>query len=229
VSRAVSHDVIVAGAGFAGLSAACALAERRLRVLVLEARPSIGGRATAFTDPATGERVDNGQHVLLGCYDETFAFLRRIGAEQHLSLQRDLSVDMVDRDGRWSRLSCPHLPPPLHLLVGALHWPALSWRDRLALARIGPALVGRVKTGRSKQGLLGAAFRQFAASTVREWLAAHGQTPRLHSSPSCGGCSTALRAMPRLPCRRSLSTRCTPSQPGRSSSITVAKCALDRP
>ncbi len=65
------------GAGFAGLSAAVRLARRGARVLVLEARSRLGGRATAFADRETGELVDNGQHVLLGCYRETFAFLRR--------------------------------------------------------------------------------------------------------------------------------------------------------
>jgi zeta-carotene desaturase len=80
-------DVVIVGAGFAGLSAAAALAERNARVLVLEARPRLGGRATAFPDHATGELVDNGQHVLFGCYHETFAFLRRVGADGHVRLQ----------------------------------------------------------------------------------------------------------------------------------------------
>ena len=195
----MSHDVIVVGAGFAGLSAACALAEQGRRVLVLEARPTIGGRASAFTDPATGERVDNGQHVLIGCYHETFAFLRRIGAEHHVRLQRDLSVDFVDRGGRWSRLSCPHLPPPLHLIAGVLRWSALSWRDRIALARIGPALIGsgsapargpggpplrrhgnrEHRPAGLRRAVADPPRRSTASATVREWLVARGQTPRL--------------------------------------------------
>src|ERR671915_1227971 len=103
----MSHDVVVIGAGFAGLSAACALAERGARVTVLEARPTLGGRATAFTDPQSGERVDNGQHIFMGCYHETFGFLRRIGADANVRLQSDLAADMITRDGRRTRLGCP--------------------------------------------------------------------------------------------------------------------------
>lgn len=157
----MNPDAIVIGGGFAGLSAATSLAERGARVLVLEARPTLGGRATAFTDPATGERVDNGQHVLFGCYHETFRFLRRIDAAANVRLQSRLEVDIVDRAGRASRLVCPRLPSPLHLLAGVMRWEALDWRDRLAVVRIHSAM------------------RVAAAGTVREWLIRHGQTPRL--------------------------------------------------
>src|SRR5216110_843577 len=105
----MSYDVIIVGAGFAGLSAAVRLAGRGARVLVLEARARLGGRATAFTDRETGEIVDNGQHVLLGCYTETFEFLRVIGAADHVTIQPSLSVAMIDRSGRRSRLTCPSL------------------------------------------------------------------------------------------------------------------------
>ena len=162
----MTPDVIVVGGGFAGLSAATALAESGVKVLVVEARSTLGGRATAFTDPATGERVDNGQHVLFGCYHETFRFLRRIGAEGHLRVQRRLSIDVIDTAGRRSRLACPLLPAPLHLLAGLMTWSALRWRDRLSALKIRSAIVSDAGIARS-------------AATVREWLVANGQTPRL--------------------------------------------------
>jgi hydroxysqualene dehydroxylase len=170
-----SPDAIVVGAGFAGLSAACALADRGATVVVLEARPTLGGRATAFTDPQTGERVDNGQHVLLGCYHETFEFLRRIGADGNVRAQRDLAVDVIDRDGTWSRLSCPPLPSPLHLVGGIMEWEALSWRDRFSVLGL------RTPLANARAQLRGS-NRRLAASpgeTVRQWLVRNGQTPRL--------------------------------------------------
>ncbi|MEQ1758443.1 MAG: hydroxysqualene dehydroxylase HpnE [Vicinamibacterales bacterium] len=174
-------DVIVIGGGFAGLSAATALAEAGVRVLVLEARPSLGGRASTFTDPATGERVDNGQHVLFGCYHETFAFLRRIGTEASVSVQRSLSVDVIDQRGARTRLSCPNLPSPLHLLVGVMRWRALSLADRIAVLAMRRVLRTR-PTYAPARSYVGRVFRPGVTAeseTVRQWLVRHRQTPRL--------------------------------------------------
>jgi len=100
-------DAVVVGGGFAGLSAAVRLARDGARVLVLEARARLGGRATAFVDRETGELVDNGQHVLRGCCRETLAFLHDIGASPFVRMQPELAVTMIDRDTRVSRLRCP--------------------------------------------------------------------------------------------------------------------------
>src|SRR3954447_23930363 len=118
-------DVAIIGGGVAGLAAASALAEAGRRVVVLEARGELGGRATAFRDRETGEPVDNGQHVLFGCYHETFALLRRVGAENNVRVQPSLEVPYLDQAGRRSVLRCPRWPPPLHLLGGVLAWDAL--------------------------------------------------------------------------------------------------------
>ena len=171
----LSFDVIVVGAGFAGLSAAVRLARRGARVLVLEARARLGGRATAFHDRDTGELVDNGQHVLLGCYAETFQSLRDVGAEENVRLQPQLAVTMIDRTGRRSRLSCPALPPPFHLIAGIFDWDALSWHDRVSVLGM------RTPLKLARRELLPGATKKAASpgETVEHWLIRNGQTSRL--------------------------------------------------
>jgi squalene-associated FAD-dependent desaturase len=167
-------DVIVVGAGFAGLSAAVRLTKTGARVLVLEARSRLGGRATAFPDRDTGELVDNGQHILMGCYTDTFAFLRDIGAQDNVRLDPQLSVTMIDRAGKRTRLSCPSLPAPLHLVAGVLEWEALSWRDRYAILGMATPLRN------ARRELEGAAVKAASPDeTVENWLIRNHQTPRL--------------------------------------------------
>jgi zeta-carotene desaturase len=157
--------VAIIGGGFAGLSAAVMLADAGVGVHLFEARPTLGGRANAFRDPQTGERIDNGQHILAGCYDETLAFLRRLGTAGRLHRPATLSVPMIDERGWRTELRCPALPPPLNLLAGIMAWDALSVRERLAIFRIGIALKRRDPTT--------------ADETVRQWLLRHRQSPRL--------------------------------------------------
>lgn len=154
-------DVVIIGGGVAGLSAATSLAERGARVVVLEARPALGGRTSSYSVPAAEGRADNGQHILMGCYDETFSYLRRVGVASKVTIRSGLSADSVDAAGQWSRLSCPALPSPLNLLAGLWRWPALSMRDRLAVLRL--------------------ALRKtpLPSETVQAWLTRIGQTPRL--------------------------------------------------
>ncbi|HEX8028925.1 MAG TPA: hydroxysqualene dehydroxylase HpnE [Vicinamibacterales bacterium] len=167
----MAFDAIVIGGGCAGFSAATALSESGARVLVLEARPGLGGRATAFTDPETGERVDNGQHILMGCYVDTLAFLKRIGADDRVRWQTGLRVSMIDRAGHHSVLALPSLPSPLHFLAGVLAWDALSWNERLSVLRIGASLRSASPAAPPS--------RDKPAETVRAWLQRHGQAPRL--------------------------------------------------
>jgi len=164
-------DVIVIGAGFAGLSAATALAEAGARVDVFEARPGLGGRATTFRDPVTGERIDNGQHVIAGCYDETLRFLRRIGTAHLLHRPATLRVPIIDENGVRSELTLPPLPAPFHLLAGVLAWNALTVRDRLSIVHVARSFkkAARERGWRSDD----------AGGTVRQWLNHHRQSPRL--------------------------------------------------
>ena len=151
------------------LSAAVALTARGARVTVLEARPRLGGRATSYRDRSTGELVDNGQHILFGCYRETLRFLRTIGAAGDVRFQESLGVSYLDRDNRRIRFQCPHLPPPLHLIAGVLEWEAVAARERLA----GLRMIGPLRRARRHEAVT------HPDETVREWLVRHGQGPRL--------------------------------------------------
>lgn len=192
-----SADVIVIGAGFAGLACATALTEAGARVEVLEASAAPGGRAGSFREPATGHLVDVGQHLLIGANRDALALLRRLGSSGRLSFQRSLAIPYVWPGGRVERLRCPVLPAPLHLAVGLLRFGAVPLRERLAAISVGRAVRrlpangleegrGLGRRARSSPGAPGVPGARAAApsplaprpeETVSVWLRRLGQGP----------------------------------------------------
>ena len=85
-------SVVVIGAGFAGMTAARMLARAGVSVTLLERRPFPGGRAFSFKDQATGQVLDNGQHVLLGCCQETVNLLDDLGLDEAVYFQKSLDL-----------------------------------------------------------------------------------------------------------------------------------------
>ncbi len=77
--------VHVIGAGMAGLSAACALAERGAPVTLYEAARVAGGRCRSYFDEKLGCRLDNGNHLLMSGNRSAMEYLKRIGAEDSLT------------------------------------------------------------------------------------------------------------------------------------------------
>ena len=157
-------DAVVIGSGFAGCAAAVRLAESGKSVVLIEEAPRLGGRATSFVDRETGERVDNGQHALFGCYTSTYDLLKRVGAAHLAPLQTTLTLCMA-KDGRLSTLSCPRLPAPWHLLAGLMKWDAIPLRDRLSALRL-DTLLRRI----ARYGAASVAAAVPVNLTVTEWL-----------------------------------------------------------
>jgi len=164
--------VAIIGGGFAGLAAGVELAARGFRVNVLEARPRLGGRAYSFTDEASGEVVDNGQHAMMGCYTHTLAFLERIGATRKLIRQPTLRVEFVDRQRGTGAIVASSLPSPLHLLTGILGYRLLDRAERMC-ALLGAMRLMAMRRRRDPR---------LSQSTVQEVLIALGQSENARRS-----------------------------------------------
>lgn len=109
---------VIVGGGLAGLAAAVQLTQGGTPVTLLESRSFCGGRAYSYPAPVVGDTVDNGQHVMLGCYQATLDFLSRIGTRPFLELQSTLSLPFLAQSDSPFWFRCPRLPAPLHLLTG---------------------------------------------------------------------------------------------------------------
>ncbi len=143
-------DVVIIGGGFAGLSAGVALAERGFRVALLERKPALGGRAYSFRDPETGDLVDNGQHVLMGCYRETLSFLDKIGTRDKLVFHQNLEIEMLAASGARARLYTAHVPGPLHMGAAMLRYGHLTPAERLRLMVGGARLLQMRRSDRAR-------------------------------------------------------------------------------
>lgn len=127
--------VLVIGGGFAGLSAASFLAANNYQVELIEASPKLGGRAYSFSDSKTQTEIDNGQHILMGCYNHTIDFLKLIGAEENLISQRNLNVNFVEKKNRIHLLSADRFFYPFNLLISILKYSALKFSERILILK----------------------------------------------------------------------------------------------
>jgi zeta-carotene desaturase len=127
-----AKHVAVAGGGLAGLAAGCALADVGFCVTLFERRPYLGGRASSYQHPGTGEVVDNCQHVLLGCCTNLIEFYQRLGVQDKIRWYDRLTF--LEPGGRASAIGAASLPAPFHTLPSFLRAPCLSVSDKLSIA-----------------------------------------------------------------------------------------------
>lgn len=129
------QTVLVIGGGVAGVSAAISAARKGARVVLVEERPYLGGRARSFVDRTTGDVIDNGQHLMMGCYTDFLAMAKELGAEHHFIKQRALRVRFVDADGTTDLLDAGVLPGKVGVALGILRLQKIPLRDRFSALR----------------------------------------------------------------------------------------------
>lgn len=155
-----SPDVLIIGGGVAGLAAAVDCSSHGLSVLLVEQKPRLGGRTHSFIHQETGNEVDNGQHVMMGCYHSTLKFLKLIDRLDRVEIQKNLSITFRRSSQRPSTLAAVGLPAPLNVLVGLLRLNTISFSERLSLFRVGLDLI--LKNPDTDQHL--------QSITVAQWL-----------------------------------------------------------
>ncbi len=131
-----SHVAIIGG-GCAGLSAAAALVEHGYDVTLFEAGSQLGGRARTVAVETNGlmHLLDNGQHILLGAYEETLALLKKVGINRKkVFLRIPLRINMQSDNAKsaFTLKSVNFLPAPLNLLFGLLFCKGVSFKERMS-------------------------------------------------------------------------------------------------
>ena len=117
--------------------------------------------------PATGEPVDNGQHVVAGAYYETFEFLGRIGAMDGVRMQTSLELEIVEAER-----------PPVALRLSAAAVAAAPPRRAAAVA--GAALARSARRASHGPAPRAGARTRPCGSGCRRWA-------RRRGSSSCSG------------------------------------------
>ncbi len=159
--------VAIIGGGLAGLAAGCALSDAGFTVTLFERRPYVGGRASSYEHPGTGEVVDNCQHVLLGCCTNLIHFYDQLGVSDQIRWFSDLTF--IEPGGRASHLGSSFLPAPMHNLPAFFGASSLSWADKIAIARALTAMMPMRSVPLDSSD---------ASENFLHWLQRHGQTER---------------------------------------------------
>ena len=157
---------LIAGGGIAGLTAAVLLDEMGYRITLLEAKPTLGGRAYSFLDKKTGSPVDNGQHVMIGAYHETIKLLERVGAKHTIKKLIPTRIPIKNNNNKTTYFCLRPLSFPFNLALAFLTFKGLSFKDKINLLKLAKEL-HRIKTHKSQPP------KQI---TVQEWLKKFNQS-----------------------------------------------------
>ncbi len=146
-------DVVVVGAGLAGLNAALAVRAAGRQILVLEASDRVGGRVR--TDEVDGLQLDRGFQILNPAYPE----LQRLGVLEELDLRSFDAGIMIALEQGISRVGDPRRRPQWLLSGITAEIGDLKSKARM-IATLGRIwLGGSLETPASRQGSVADALR----------------------------------------------------------------------
>lgn len=165
-------QIVIAGAGLAGLSTAKYLADAGHKPILLEARDVLGGKVAAWKDQ-DGDWYETGLHIFFGAYPNVQNLFGELGINDRLQWkEHSMIFAMPNKPGEFSRFDFPEvLPAPLNGIWAILkNNEMLTWPEKVRFA-IGllPAMVGGQAYVEAQDGL-----------TVTEWMKRQGVPKRVN-------------------------------------------------
>lgn len=122
--------ILIIGGGLSGLASAVNLMGKGFQVEILEASPKLGGRTYSFRDEKSSCTIDNGQHILMGCYTDTLSYIDKIDSRSNFDFQESLKINYVTEFGEKYKLFIPKNIYPINQLYSFLRFKLLSFRER---------------------------------------------------------------------------------------------------
>ena len=164
-------EIVIAGAGLAGLSTAKYLVDAGHKPILLETRDVLGGKVAAWKDE-DGDWYETGLHIFFGAYPNMMNVFKELNIEDRLQWkEHSMIFARPDAPGEFSRFDFPDLPAPINGVIAILrNNQMLSWPEKIQFALgLLPAIVFGQPYVEAQDGL-----------TVTEWMAKQGVPARVN-------------------------------------------------
>lgn len=160
------NKCLIIGGGISGLTAASYLSSKQVKVTLLESSPKLGGRTYSFFDENTQTTLDNGQHILMGCYNETLALFNLVQARDNFLYQKNLRIEFLKEGSTNVFLNASKYIYPFNLLSALWRFRAFEKWDKFFVLKFLAVLPF-------------ASTKKLEKQTVAEWLDDSDQSENL--------------------------------------------------
>jgi len=175
IGRGGDADVLVIGAGLAGLAAAHRLTQDGLQVLVLEREGEPGGRARS--EQWEGCTIELGATMVIPAYRRLRRLIEECELDDRLAPLPNVLRTAIRRDGRWHHLD--FRSPE----IAVARYRGIDWREKVALTRLLPSRIrvaasmrffdmasAAATDSRRLEDVIGPAANRYFASALAEVL-----------------------------------------------------------
>jgi monoamine oxidase len=184
------HDVIVVGAGFAGVTAARELSRAGLSTLVLEARNRVGGRT--FTNQFAGDQIEMGGTWIHWSQPHVWAEMTRYGLSLKESPGAMADVTSWIAGGRLNRAQSEKIMPELAALMDRFH-DVDGQHGRAVMPMAYDVLAARDALGKWDRLSMDDRLRQLKLSATQRDMLSPLMSIDCHNDPKQGGLLSQLQ------------------------------------